>query len=172
MKREKMRKYILPTLTLLGVIVVTFLIFKACGDIAPEQPITPDKTDSLKKVITNQEKVKDSLLILANRKDSVRVEYITKWKKLKGDTAFLPCDTILNLVISTCDSIIAIDSALIGDLKGVIKVDSGIIANYKKVVVNDSTTIVGLNREINKQKGQKKLIGGIGAVGWLIAIFK
>ena len=51
MKREKMRKYILPTLTLLGVIVVTFLIFKGCGDMAPEQPITPDKTDSIKKVI-------------------------------------------------------------------------------------------------------------------------
>ncbi len=168
----KLSKYILPTLTILGVIVVTFLIFRGCGDMAPEQPITPDKTDSLKKVIELQNKERDSLHAEVKKKEPARDTIIYKYRYLKGKIDSIPCDSLLPKIVNICDSIIYTDSSLISSLKGVIKVDSGIISNYKKIVVNDSTTIVGLNKEIKKQKQQKKLIGGIGAVGWLIAIFK
>lgn len=167
-----MPKNFFGILFLVGVLVATFLIFKGCGNIGPEQPLTPNISDSLKGVIRLQEKERDSLLIVAGRKDSVRVEYITKWKKLKGDTAYLPCDTILNIVISTCDSIIAIDSSLIADLKTVIKKDSVIISGCKKVMNEDSITIVGLNSEIRKHKRHKKwLLGGLIGVS-AIAIIK
>lgn len=162
-------------ITTISIIALTltifFLFLKGCDNV-PEHNIPADKTDSLKKVIREQEKVKDSLLVIAGKKDSVRVEYVTRWKKIKGDTAFLPCDTILNIVISTCDSIIALDSSLIADLKTVIKVDSGIIADQKKIINSDSLTMIGLNDEIRKHKRHKKwLLGGlIGASA--IAIFK
>lgn len=164
-----MRKYILPTLTLLGVIIVTFLIFKGCGDIAPEQPITPDKTDSIKKVIEAKYQMREDSILLDKKRDTLRVEVIKRYKVVIHDTIL---KQICAPIIQLCDSIILIDSSQISTLKNIVKLDSGIIADYRKVVVNDSTTIVGLNREIKKHKRQKKLIGGIGAVGWLIAIFK
>lgn len=152
-------------------IVACVFLFKGCdedrGVVA-----TPDKTDSLKKVIVEQEKVKDSLLVIAKKKDSVRIETIVKYRYLKGRIDSIPCEELLPKIVNICDSIILVDSSQIATLKQVIKTDSSIIQNYKKIIVNDSTTIVSLNKEVKKQKRQKKIVGGIGAVGWLIAIFK
>lgn len=114
------------------------------------------ENDSLKVAISVNEKYTDSLFIAASRKDSVRVEYITRWKKLKQDTAFMPCDTVLKLVISTCDTIIANDSALISDLKKIIKIDSVTKSNYRKIIKNDSTTIVGYEKAIKKHIKSKR----------------
>jgi len=152
-------------------IVACIFLFKGCDD-DHVVVATPDKTDSLKKVISEQDKVKDSLLIIAKKKDSIRVEYVTKWRKLKGDTAFIPCDSILPKIVNLCDSIIYVDSSEIATLKQVIKNDSGIIQNYKKIVVNDSTTIVSLNKEVKKHKRHKKwLTAGIVGMG-IIAVLK
>ncbi len=169
---EKMRKYILPLLAILGVIVVTLLIFRGCGDMAPEQPITPDKTDSLKAVISEQYERRIDSIIAIKKKDSVRVEYVTRWRKMKGDTAYIPCDSILPKIVNLCDSIIYVDSSQIATMKSVIAMDDSIISNYKKVVENDSITIVGLNKQIKKHKRQKKwLVAGIAATG-VVAIIK
>lgn len=152
-------------------IVACIFLFKGCDD-DHIVVATPDKTDSLKKVISAQERVTDSLLIIAKKKDSVRVEFVIKWRKLKVDTAFIPCDSILPKIVNLCDSIIYVDSSEIATLKQVIKNDSSIIQNYKRVAINDSTTIVSLNKDIKKHKRHKRWLGiGMAAVG-VIAIIK
>jgi len=153
------------------IILACIFLFKGCDD-DHVVVATPDKTDSLKKIISEQERVKDSLLVIAKKKDSVRVETIVKYRYLKGRIDSIPCEELLPQIINICDSIVNNDSSYIVTLKQVIKNDSSIIQNYKKVATNDSTTIVSLNKEVKNQKRQKKIIGGIGAIGWLIAIFK
>ena len=141
--------------------------FSKCND--DVEDFSYNGTDSLKQVIAEQTKIKDSLLLAAKKKDTIRVEIIKKYKVLKHDTIYA---NICAPIIKLCDSIILVDSSLITDLKNVIKVDSNIIANYKKVAETDSNTIVGLNKEVAKHKKHKRwLVGGIIATG-IIAILK
>ena len=150
-----------------AILVVCLLLFDKCNS-KPEQ-VTYNDSDSLKQVIAAQTRVKDSLLIAVKKKDTIRVEVIRKYRILKHDTIYANiCDPIIQL----CDSIILVDSSLIVDLKHVIKIDSVIIGNYKKVTHNDSISIVGLNKEVKKQKRQKRLLlGGIIGIS-AIAILK
>lgn len=167
-----MRKYILHILILLGILAVSLLLFRECKNNVPDLPITPDKTDSLKKVNQALEHQRDSLAEVAKKKDSIRVEYVTRWRKMKTDTAYIPCDSILPKIVNLCDSIIYVDSSQIATLKQVISKDDSIIGNYKEIVKNDSTTIAGLNKEIKKHKKHKLWLGaGIIAAG-VIAIIK
>jgi len=149
------------------IIIASLFMFKGCDE---DVTYTDNNvTDSLKQVIANQSKVKDSLLVEVKKKDTIRVSIIKRYTTLKHDTIFKQvCEPIIKL----CDSIILVDSSLIVDLKNVIKVDSVIIGNYKKVALNDSTTIVALNKEVKKHKRHKRwLTAGIIATG-VIAILK
>ena len=149
-----------------AILVVCLLLFDKCQN--KGEVITHNGTDSLKQVIVEQTRVKDSLLIAVKKKDTLRVEIIKKYKVIKHDTIYA---NICAPIIKLCDSIILVDSSLITDLKNVIKVDSGIIANYKKVAETDSNTIVGLNIEVRKHKKHKRwLIGGIIGVGIIAAL--
>ena len=138
-------------------LVACIFMFKGCDEDVTYTDF--EYTDSLKNVIAEQTKVKDSLLVEVKKKDTIRVEVIKKYRILKHDTIYA---NICAPIIQLCDSIILVDSSLIVDLKHVIKVDSVIIGNYKKVTHNDSLSIVGLNKEVKKQKRQKK---------WLIVWF-
>ena len=150
-----------------AILVVCLLLFDKCQN--KGEFITYNGTDSLKQVIVEQTRVKDSLLIAVKKKDTLRVEVIKRYTKLKHDTIY---SNICAPIIKLCDSIILVDSSLINDLKHVVKVDSGIIANYKKVAETDSNTIVGLNIEVKKHKKHKRwLIGGLIGVG-IIAVLK
>jgi len=154
-------------------LVVLFIGTKGCdGNV---QPPIRDVTDSLKTVIKAQIKAQDSLKILAGRKDSVRVETIVKWRKLKEYVYVhdsIPCDSLLPIVITTCDSIVAADSAVISSLKKVIVADSLIIDSQAKVIVNDSLVIVGLNKDIKKHKRQKRWLSAALVVTTILAIVK
>lgn len=154
-------------------LAVLFIGTKGCsGD---NQPPIRDVTDSLKTVIKAQIKAQDSLKILAGRKDSVRVETIVKWRKLKEYVYVhdsIPCDSLLPIVINTCDSVIAADSAVISSLKKVIVADSLIIDSQAKVIVNDSLVIVGLNKDIKKHKRQKRWLSAALVVTTILAIVK
>jgi hypothetical protein len=127
-------------------------MFKGCDE---DVSYTNNDNDSLKLVIANQNIIKDSLLAEVKKKDTIRVCVIKNYRILKHDTIYA---NICAPIIQLCDSIILIDSSLIVDLKHVIKVDSVIIGNYKKVTHNDSLSIVGLNKEVRKQKRQKRLL--------------
>lgn len=167
-----MRKYILHILILLGILAASLIFFYKCESKTPDLPITPDKTDSIKKVNYKLEHERDSLLVIAKKKDSVRVDAVAKYRSLKGKVDSIPCDSLLPQIVNICDSIVLVDSSEIASLKEIIKLDSGIISNYKKIVVNDSTTIAGLNKQIKKHKRQKKWLGVGMAAAIGIAIFK
>ena len=137
-------------------IVACIFMFKGCDE---DVNYVHDSTDSLKQVIAEQTKIKDSLLIESKKKDTLRLTIIKRYTTLKHDTIIKQvCDPIIQL----CDSIILVDSSLITDLKHVIKVDSVIIDNCRKASVIDSTTIVGLTKEVKKHKRHKRwLVGGL-----------
>lgn len=150
-----------------AILVVCLLLFDKCN--SKPDIVTYNGTDSLKQVIAEQTKIKDSLLIQVKKKDTLRVEVIKRYRTIIHDTTLVQ---ICAPIIKLCDSIILVDSSLITDLKHVIKVDSNIISNYKKVAENDSIAIIKLNKEVSKHKRHKRwLVGGIIATG-VIAILK
>lgn len=153
--------------------VACVFLFKGCDDnVGSPSTNLSKENDSLKMVNAEKDRINDSLLGLSKGHDSVRVEYVTKWRKLKQDTAYIPCDSLLKITRIVCDTIMYNDSAHISVLKQVIKNDSVTKSNYKKIINNDSITIVGLNKEVKKQKRQKKIFGGVAVVAAAIAIIK
>lgn len=149
--------------------VIAIVIFKDCQ---PQPPAKHDPTDSLKAVIKSHIKTQDSLKKLADRKDSVRIEYRTRWRERSGGAISridsIPCDSLRPLVINlvnSCDSVIDADSAQIAVLKQVIVADSTIISMQGKVIDADSVQIAVLQKEVKKQKRQKRwLIAALAAV--------
>ena len=155
------------SITFIAILCICLFLFDKYNN--EGEIVTYNGTDSLKQVIAEQTKIKDSLLIASKKKDTIRVSIIKRYTTLKHDTVI---KQVCAPIIKLCDSIILVDSSLITDLKNVIKVDSVIIGNYKKVAEKDSITIVGLNKEVKKHKRHKRwLVGGIIATG-VIAILK
>lgn len=156
--------------------VAAFFLFKDCS---PQPPDKYDPTDSLKVVIKGYIKSQDSLKKLADRKDSIRIEYRTRWRERSGGVVAsldsIPCDSLRPLVINlvnSCDSVIAADSSQIATLNDIIKADSLIISNQFKVIALDSVNIVALNKEIKKHKRHKKWLIGALTVTTILAIIK
>jgi hypothetical protein len=148
-------------------VITVFLLNKACK---PQYPIfTPDKQkDSLKAVISHQLKERDSLIQLSGISEQLRDSIIIRWRTVIKPIIYqVPCDSILPIVVNTCDSIITADSLHISDLKQVIKIDSGIISNQSKVIKMDSVMINrlsfkvdSLGRKAQKFKGQRNGFAG------------
>lgn len=167
MKSLNLSRIISMSITFIAILCICLFLFDKCNN--EGEVVTYNGTDSLKQVISEQTKIKDSLLVQVKKKDTLRVEVIKRYRTIIHDTTLVQiCDPI----IKACDSIIVVDSSLITDLKHVIKVDSVIIDNYKKASQIDSTTIVSLTKEVKKHKRHKRwLVGGIIATG-VIAILK
>lgn len=146
----------LTAFTIVMAVACVFL-FKGCdNDLGSPSTNLSKENDSLKLVNAEKDRINDSLLGLSKGHDSVRVEYVTRWKKAKRDTAFLPCGSILKIVINICDTIMYNDSAHISVLKQVIKNDSVTKSNYKKIINNDSITIVEYQKAIKKHMRCKR----------------
>jgi hypothetical protein len=154
-------------ITAIAILCICLFLFDKCN--SKPEIVTYNGTDSLKQLIVEHTKIKDSLLVEVKKKDTLRVEVIKRYRTIIHDTTLVQiCATI----IKACDSIIVVDSSLITDLKNIIKVDSVIIGNYKKVAETDSNKIVQLTKEVKKHKRHKRwLVGGIIATG-VIAILK
>lgn len=167
MKSLNLSRIISMSITFIAILCICLFLFDKCQN--KGEIITYNGTDSLKQVIAEQTKIKDSLLVQVKKKDTLRVEVIKRYRTIVHDTTLVQ---ICAPIIKACDSIIVVDSSLITDLKQVIKVDSVIIGNYKKASQIDSTTIVSLTKEVKKHKRHKRwLVGGIIATG-VIAILK
>jgi len=153
-------------ITAIAILCICLFLFDKCGK--DTNVIAYNGSDSLKQVISEQTKIKDSLLLVAKKKDTIRVTLVRNYRTTITDTIIKQvCDPVIKL----CDSIILVDSSEIVDLKNVIKVDSNIIANYKKVAETDSITIVSLTKEVKKHKRHKRwLVGGIISVGIIAAL--
>lgn len=156
-----------------GLITYCLFFLKDCkGSI--EQDL--NKGDSLELVnaklkaeISEHMRARDSLTLIAKKKDSVRIELRYKYLKAKeaiGDPYTVPADTakkFLPIIIAACDSTHKADSLYIGDLRSVISQDSTIISTQAEVIRNDSTIkdvqkqeITALKAEVRKQKRQKR----------------
>jgi hypothetical protein len=151
-------------LALLGIAVllaVLFWLFRGC-DYEPVKKVEP-----LKEKIRTGLLKRDELKKESERKDSVRIVYITRWRKAKEeikDNPQLPCDSVIPVVINLCDSIIKQDSSTIVSLKEVIKQDSILLSDYGSLVKKDSVQIAKLEKKLRFQKRLTKLAFFGGAV--------
>jgi hypothetical protein len=164
-KKSKERLWLALLFTAL-VLIIILHFFKACTPDIPTGESSREK-DSLKHIIAYQKRVADSLKTVANGHDSVRLEYITQWRtKIKTIIQHdsIPCDSILPMVVSTCDSIISKDSIYIKDLRDIIYTDSIIMDGQAQVMVLDSIKIAKLERDVAKLKKHRKWLFGSTAV--------
>ena len=158
---------------LIAAVVIMFgLLTRQCDD--TEAVETDHLKDSLKTTIRNQKRISDSLKLVANGTDSVRLEYITKWRtKIKTIIQHdsIPCDSILPMVVSTCDSIISKDSIYIKDLRDIIYTDSIIMDSQAQVIKLDSIKIADLDRKVVRLKRHRRwLLFGTGVLGGAVLI--
>lgn len=146
----KKRYFLLPFWVALG-IILGFFITRSC---APVQ-IEPTKQPDIKPKIERIKAAKQEAIILH---DTV-IKYRTKYRYLRDTLIYeLPCDTVLKLVIQTCDSIVVKDSLLIAKQSDIILTQDSLISDYKVITHNDTIEIKRLGKEVKKQKRQKWLV--------------
>ena len=170
---EKKYSFDWSKVLLLAAVVIMFgLLNKQCNDI---KALDSDHLkDSLKTTIRNQQRIADSLKLVANGHDSIRLEYITQWRtkvKILVQHDSIPCDSVLPIVISTCDSIIVRDSIYISDLKKIILTDSIIMDSQAQVMNLDSIKIADLERKVVRLKRHRRwLLFGTGVLGGAVLL--
>ena len=170
---EKKYSFDKVKMILIAAVIIMFgLLTRQCDD--SEAVETDHLKDSLKTTIRNQKRISDSLKLVANGNDSVRLEYITKWRtKIKTIIQHdsIPCDSILPMVVSTCDSIISKDSIYIKDLRDIIYTDSIIMDSQAQVIKLDSIKIADLDRKVVRLKRHRRwLLFGTGVLGGAVLI--
>ena len=158
---------------LIAAIVIMFgLLTKQCNNTV----LTKENgfVDSLKTIIKDQKSIADSLKKKASSHDSVRLEYITKWRtkvKILMQYDSIPCDSVLPLVISTCDTIILRDSIYILDLKNIVFTDSIIMDSQDQVIKLYSIKIADLERKVVRLKKHRRwLLFGTSILGGAILL--
>lgn len=119
-----------------------------------------------------QTEVRDSLIEVVKYRDSVRTEYINKWRTIKVKPDSVPCDTFLEHVITFCDTIIYVDSLHIASLETLVKEDSIIIGKCFKRISEDSLEINKLNKKLKRQKLFTKVAFFTGLVGGGALMYK
>ena len=127
------------------------LLLKKCNT-KPIQVITQIDSTNIYKTQINA--LKDSIKHL----DTTRVKLVTKYRYIKGKTDTIPCDTLINMIVNVCDTIILNDSIEIAKLKQ-------INTKYSYIVKNDSVVIDSLKHSRKKYfKGFKHglIVGSIG----------
>jgi hypothetical protein len=131
---------------LLGICVL--LLFKRCPSTQPALA-QPDL------------RVRDSFRTVIKFHDSVRVNYITKWRNRTHLVDSSPCYTEVKTIIAECDTIIKVDSILISSLKDQANNDSVIIFKQGLMLRADSIHIAKLNKKV---KRNRRIALGLGAV--------
>jgi hypothetical protein len=170
---EKKYSFDWVKVSLIATVVIMFgLLTRQCDD---SKAVEADHLkDSLKTVIYNQMHVADSLKEVAKGHDSIRTEYITKWRtkvKTLVQHDSIPCDSVLKIVVTTCDTLIIKDSVYISDLKKIIVTDSIIIDSQAQVIKLDSTKIADLDRKVARLKRHRRwLLFGTGMLGGAVLL--
>lgn len=135
-----------------------FFLGRSC---APAVTI-PNQTDTLKKDVQKALQKRDSVKKEIVYKDSIRIKYVVKWRSAKSLRDSIPCDSLLPILINTCDSVIVKDSSEIKSMAVALFLDSIIIDAQQKIISVDSVQEIAYKKEIRKHKRQKRLIA-IGA---------
>lgn len=132
-------------------LLIISLLLKKCNTKHVEVVSKVDSTNIYKSQINA---LKDSIKHL----DTTRVKLVTKYRYLKGKTDTIPCDTLINMIVNVCDTIILNDSIEIAKLKL-------INTKYSYIVKNDSVVIDSLKHSRKKYfKGFKHglIVGSLG----------
>jgi hypothetical protein len=150
-------------------IICALMLIRECES---SVEVTKTNIDSIEAKIKGDLRVIDSLMDDRLKKDSVRTVEVIKWRYIKQNHDTLPCDTFVKLVIAQCDTVIYRDSVLINSQQTIISKQDTVIHNQQTVIKSDSVEIVGLNKEVRKQKRLKRVfqVTTVGAL--LLAVFK
>ena len=137
----------------LVLIFILLMQLRGCDPKHPEPITIPEqaRTDSFRTVIKYQ--------------DSVRVNYITKWRNKTRLVDSSPCYTEVKTIIAECDTIIRIDSILITSLKGQVSNDSVIIFKQGLMLKADSLHICKLDKKVRRNRRMALFFGAIVAGG-------
>ncbi len=136
--------------------VLVTIYFTGCPKTENPEPTNNIENAILKQVIGDLNHDRDSLLKATKLNEITSIEYIDRWRTLKGRIDSIPCDSAIILVVNTCDTIIDHDSTLISDLKTIIKVDSNIIAQQEQIIKNDSIKNAETDKQIEKHMRAKR----------------
>jgi len=132
-------------------LLIIALLLKKCNT---EPIIAVNTVDSANIYKSEINALKDSIKHL----DTTRVKLVTKYRYLKGKTDTIPCDTLINMIVNVCDTIILNDSIEISKLKQ-------INTKYSYIIKHDSIAIDSLKSSRKKYfKGFKHglIVGSIG----------
>ena len=152
------------------IIICSIALLNKCEENANDARIKTDYSVYYKHIDSLQHS-NDSLKVLANKQEQIRETIVTRYKVLR-DSVKLPCDTLLQLVIASCDTIIVADSSQIANLKHIISNDSLIINDKDSIILSDSLQIVNLKKEVKKQKRHKRLAAALAVIGFGVAAIK
>lgn len=133
-----------------ALIILAFVLGKRCE--GKHMTVIPTNTDTLKTKAKELAVKSDSVSKEVKKADSVRVKVVIKWKEVRHDS-LIPCEEL----IAYCDTLYYADSTLITELKAKVFIDSLLLNVQKGIISNDSIRIVGLNKEVKKQKRLRNL---------------
>lgn len=150
-------KYLRGAFALALLLLLTLWLYKC------QSPIPAPIPSNLRPDIARR----DSFIEVVKYRDSVRVEYVTKWRAVKY-TDTIPCETLVHEIIAICDTVILKDSLTIGALKDVITQDSVIISKAMERITSDSVLLAKSTRKLKTQKLLTKaaFITGLGLGGF------
>jgi len=115
-------------------------------------------------------KVHDSIRTVIKFHDSVRINYITKWRNRTHLVDSSPCYTEVKTIIAECDTIIKVDSILITSLKANLQIDSAIIFKQSLMLKADSIHIVKLDKKVRRNRRLAAFLGAIVAGGVAVRV--
>jgi hypothetical protein len=149
-----LRTFIFGILTAALVVVIGI---KSC-----DKPIYVP-TKEVVKAHVQEAKIKTELAKAIVLHDTI-LKWRIKYKKIRYDS-LIPCE----IKLITCDTIILKDSTLIAAQDSIIDHYSALVSDWKHIHSSDSTSIIGLNKEVKKQK-RLKVLYGVGSLlgGYLI----
>lgn len=136
-----------PVIALIAIFLL-LMNLRGCDPSKPKPVVIPTR-------------VQDSFRTVIKYQDSVRVHYITKWRNKTRLVDSSPCYTEVKTIIAECDTIIKVDSILIGSLKSQHSFDSTVIFNQYIRIKGDSAHIVKLDKKL---KRNRRLALGLGAI--------
>lgn len=135
-----------------------FFAGRQCSARMPQNSLQSN-TDSIKKIVRTEILERADLKSKSKRADSIVYKWRDRWHEIKTEIGTKPCDSILPIIVHVADSVIIVDSTALVAKSRIIALDDSIICNQASIIKIDSITILGLKKEIRRQKRQKWLIG-------------
>jgi hypothetical protein len=164
MNREKVKGFIKHSLPFWAALFIVLWIGRSgC------QPEIRDSqnTNHIKTEIKNNEQKRDSAKKEVSKTEVKQTEVKKAYRQRLSDLGptTTPCRDTIFQIVQLCDTVIFVDSVLIGQLKQVIKLDSATIHLQQNVIRGDSLTIIDLTKLVQKERNKKKFWKTVTVIG-------